>query len=120
MSADIESSVVKYQSAGRCFPVFPKGPAAVRQGGRMASIGPSALGAKGCIEGVHRFAQGVVGAFKNVGRQYDKTFTTGLSPVGKQANRPSGEGNAPLLVLRTTSPGGGSLLYTTLGFIRYE
>ena len=26
--------------------------------GRMASIGPSALGAKGCVEGLHRFAQG--------------------------------------------------------------
>ena len=24
-----------------------------------------------------------------------KTFTTGLSPVGKQANRPAGDGDSP-------------------------
>gem|GEM_PF-5937420 len=50
----------------------------------MASIGPSALGAKGCIEGLHRFAQGVVGAFKNVGRQYDKTKQPPLRAMEKR------------------------------------
>ena len=37
---------------------IPVGACAFGAEGRMASIGPSALGAKGCIEGVHRFAQG--------------------------------------------------------------
>ena len=32
----------------------------------------------------------VVGAFKKKGRQYDKTFTTGLSPVGKQGHALAG------------------------------
>ena len=43
--------------------VFTKGPAPPAQRGRMSSIGPLALGAKGCV----RFAQGakaLVGAFK--------------------------------------------------------
>ena len=47
--------------------------------------GLPALGAKGCVA-VAQGAMAVVGAFKKKGRQYDKTFTTGLSPVGKQAN----------------------------------
>ena len=50
----------------------------------------------------------------------DKTFTTGLSPEGKQAklaslvgkpyNRPSGEGNAPLLPPAAASPPEGEIL----------
>ena len=52
----------------------------------MASIGPSALGAKGCIEGLHRFAQGGRWApFKKKGRHYDKTLTTALSGERKAA-----------------------------------
>jgi hypothetical protein len=52
----------------------------------MASIGPSALGAKGCIEGLHRFAQGGRWVpFKKKGRHYDKTLTTGLSDEEKAA-----------------------------------
>ena len=35
-----------------------------------------------------------------------KTVTTGLSPVGKQANRPAGEKSAPPCPLRGTSPKG--------------
>ena len=43
-----------------------------------------------------------------------KTFTTGLSPVGKPYNRPAGVGNAPLLVAGATTfpPAGG--LYSSL------
>ena len=45
---------------------------------------------------------------------YNKTFTTGLSPVGKPYNRPAGVGNAPLLVAGATTfpPAGG--LYSSL------
>ena len=43
-----------------------------------------------------------------------KTFTTGLSPVGKPYNSPAGVGNAPLLVAGATTfpPAGG--LYSSL------
>ena len=48
----------------------------------MASIGPPALGAKGCVERLRRFAQGataVEGAFKFIeGASLYKTFTTAL------------------------------------------
>ncbi len=55
--------------------------------GRMASIGPSALGAKGCVEGVHRFAQGGRWApFKEKGRQYDKTIQPGYRPKENKPN----------------------------------
>ena len=37
---------------------IPEGACACGAEGHMASIGPPALGAKGCIEGLHRFAQG--------------------------------------------------------------
>ena len=46
---------------------IPVGACACGAEGRMASIGPPALGAKGCVERLHRFAQGaaaVEGAFK--------------------------------------------------------
>jgi len=46
---------------------IPVGACACGAEGRMASIGPPALGAKGCVERLHRFAQGAVaveGAFK--------------------------------------------------------
>ena len=46
---------------------IPEGACACGAEGRMASIGPSALGAKGCVERLRRFAQGataVEGAFK--------------------------------------------------------
>ena len=53
----------------------------------MASIGPSALGAKGCIEGLHRFAQGGRWApFKKKGRQYDKTIQPGFRPWENKPN----------------------------------
>ena len=46
----------------------------------------------------------VVGAFwKYKGASLYKTFTTGLSPVGKPYNRPAGVGNAPLLVAGATT-----------------
>ena len=44
---------------------IPEGACACGAEGHMASIGPPALGAKGCVERLHRFAQGaaaVVGA----------------------------------------------------------
>ena len=37
---------------------IPVGACACGAEGRMASIGPLALGAKGCVERLHRFAQG--------------------------------------------------------------
>ena len=37
---------------------IPEGACAFGAEGHMASIGPPALGAKGCVERVHRFAQG--------------------------------------------------------------
>ena len=43
-----------------------------------------AADAAGCIEGLHRFAQGVVGALKNVGRQYDKTKQPPLRAMEKR------------------------------------
>ena len=43
---------------GLWWAVFPKGPAAARQRGIWHPSGLTALGAKGCIEGLHRFAQG--------------------------------------------------------------
>ena len=43
---------------------IPEGACACGAEGHMASIGPPALGAKGCIEGLHRFAQG-----KGLGRR---------------------------------------------------
>ena len=45
---------------------IPEGACACGAEGHMASIGPPALGAKGCVERLHRFAQGakaVAGAF---------------------------------------------------------
>ena len=57
----------------------------------------------------------VEGAFKFIeGASLYKTFTTGLSPVGKPYNRPAGVGNAPLLVAGATTfpPAGG--LYSSL------
>ena len=58
VSADRESSVDKYQSAGWHFPVFPQEPAAARQRG----IWPCANArAKGCVA-VAQGAKAVVGA----------------------------------------------------------
>ena len=37
---------------------IPEGACACGAEGPMASIGPPALGAKGCVERLHRFAQG--------------------------------------------------------------
>ena len=37
---------------------IPEGACACGAEGRMASIGPPALGAKGCVERLRRFAQG--------------------------------------------------------------
>ena len=37
---------------------IPEGACACGAEGHMASIGPPALGAKGCVERLHRFAQG--------------------------------------------------------------
>jgi len=37
---------------------IPEGACACGAEGHMASIGPLALGAKGCVERLHRFAQG--------------------------------------------------------------
>ena len=37
---------------------IPEGACACGAEGRMASIGPPALGAKGCVERLNRFAQG--------------------------------------------------------------
>ena len=39
---------------------IPEGACACGAEGPMASIGPLALGAKGCVERLHRFAQGAV------------------------------------------------------------
>ena len=53
----------------------------------MASIEPSALGAKGCVEGLHRFAQGGRWSpFKKKGRQYDKTIQPGYRPKENKPN----------------------------------
>ena len=92
VSADRESSVDKYQSAGWHFPVFPQGPAAARQRG----IWPCAnVRAKGCVA----VAQGAkaVRPLGNKGRHYDKTFTTALA----------GDENAPPF-------GGAALCHMTL------
>jgi hypothetical protein len=69
-------------------------------------------------------AEGSEGGGRRLCRQFVENLYNRASPVGKQTNRPAGgktiqprlwrEGNAPLLVLRTTSPGGGSLLYLQL------
>ena len=64
----------------------------------MASIGPSALGAKGCIEGLHRFAQGAVGALEKEGAPL--MIKPSQPPWWAGENKPTaltGVGNAPLL-----------------------
>ena len=54
------------------------------------------------VEGASKFIEGA---------SLYKTFTTGLSPVGEQANRPAGEGDPPLVPYGTTFPprSGGTL-----------
>ena len=44
--------------AGAVLSSIPEGVCACGAEGHMASIGPPALGAKGCVERLHRFAQG--------------------------------------------------------------
>ena len=82
--------------SGRCFPVFPKGPAPAAQRGVWHPSGLSALGAKGCVRSAQG-AKAVVGRLLVYRRrQYYKT----IQP-------PCGRGNAPLLVAgATTLPGG--------------
>ena len=56
------------------------------------------------VQRVQRVQRVAVGAFwKYKGASLYKTFTTGLSPVGKPYNRPGGRGNAPLLVAGATT-----------------
>ena len=47
-------------------------------------------GEAGWFKGFRR----VIGLWWRLRRKIKKTFTTGLSPDGKQANRPAGEGKA--------------------------
>ena len=47
-------------------------------------------------------------------QQRRENHTTGLRPEENRPTALTGDINAPLLVLRTTSPGGGSLLYSQL------
>ena len=57
--------------------VFPKGPAPSAQRGVWHPSGLPALGAKGCIKGLRRFAQGKrpwLAPLKKKGRPYDKTI----------------------------------------------
>ena len=66
----------------------------------MASIGPPALGAKGCVERLRRFAQGataVEGAFKFIeGASLYKNHTTALR---------ASQMHPPLVAGATTLPG---------------
>ena len=105
--------------------VFPKVPAPSAQRGVWHPSGLPALGAKGCIKGLRRFAQGKrpwLAPLKKKGRPYDKTIQppcgrrenkpTALRAKGKQANRPASEGNAPLLPPAAAPPPAGEILAT--------
>ncbi len=84
--------------------VFPKGPAPSAQRGVWHPSGLPALGAKGCIKGLRRFAQGKrpwLAPLKKKGRPYIKPY-----------NRPASEGNAPLLPPAAASPPAGEILAT--------
>ena len=73
--------------------VFPKGPAPSAQRGVWHPSGLPALGAKGCIKGLRRFAQGKrpwLAPLKKKGRPYDKTIQPPWRAKGKQANRARG------------------------------
>ncbi len=81
-----DSNVGKYQSAGRCFPVFPQGPAPSAQRGVWHPSGLTALGAKGCVR-CRSGGKGLGGRpSKRRGASSDKTFTTALEGEGKTGN----------------------------------
>ena len=81
---------------------IPEGACACGAEGHMASIGPPALGAKGCVERLHRFAQGPpIGGQEN-DRVSNRCFTSytlsrfaGIRPGGKHVTGFAGRG-APL------------------------
>jgi len=65
-------------------------------------VGYGLLSQAGCVEGGIAPLRAAVGAFKIIeGASLDKTFTTGLRPWEKQANRPCGRGKCtPIPALR--------------------
>ena len=93
---------------------IPEGACACGAEGRMASIGPVGPRCQGLCRRVASLRSGERpwwAPFKKKGRHYDKTFTTALTGERKQANRPSGDGNAPLSPpAAVLPPKGGSLL----------
>ena len=84
---------------GAVLSCIPEGACACGAEGRMASIGPPALGAKGCVERLRRFAQGataVEGAFKFI--EGVGLYKTIQPPCGRRKCIP------PLVAGATTFP----------------
>ena len=79
---------------------IPEGACRCAAEGRMASIGPDGPRCHGLYRRVASLRSGgkaSVGAlWKYRGASLYKTFTTALAGEGKQTDRPSGDGNAPL------------------------
>ena len=69
---------------------IPEGACACGAEGHMASIGPPALGAKGCVERLHRFAQGAAD-WRSGPRWTILSVLCPVHPFPLRGNSPQGE-----------------------------